>query len=61
MIKVSIIIPYKNVEKYIGQCLESVIRQSLDDIEIICVDDASTDNSEKLLKNLPIKMQELNC
>ena len=49
-IKVSIIIPVYNVEQYIKQCLDSVINQTLKDIEIICIDDKSTDNSLQILK-----------
>ena len=44
-IKVSIIIPVYNVEKHLKQCLDSVINQSLKEIEIICVNDESTDSS----------------
>ncbi|MGV9304631.1 glycosyltransferase family 2 protein [Nonomuraea sp. NPDC003727] len=39
----SVIIPFHNVEKYVGECLESVAAQSLRDLEVICVDDGSTD------------------
>lgn len=49
MKKVSIIIPVYNVKNYLGQCLESVIQQDFIDYEIICVDDASTDNSGNIL------------
>ena len=49
MIKVSIIIPVYNVEQYLRQCLDSVVNQSLKDIEIICIDDGSPDNSGKIL------------
>ena len=49
-IKVSIIIPVYNVEQYIKQCLDSVINQTLKEIEIICIDDKSTDNSLQILK-----------
>ena len=49
MIKVSVIIPVYNVEKYLGQCLDSICSQTLKDIEIICVDDGSTDNSLEIL------------
>lgn len=49
MIKISIIIPVYNVENYLVQCLESVIQQDFSDYEIICVDDASTDNSGNIL------------
>lgn len=48
MVKVSIIIPIYNVEKYLKRCLESVVNQTLDDIEIILVNDGSTDNSSKI-------------
>lgn len=50
IIKISVIIPIYNVEKYIKQCLESVINQTLADIEIICIDDGSTDNSLQILE-----------
>ena len=50
MVKVSVIIPVYNVAPYLGECLDSVIQQSLKDIEIVCVDDCSTDNSSFLLK-----------
>lgn len=50
MPKVSVIIPVYNVEKYLRQCLDSVVNQTLTDIEIICVDDCSTDNSLSILK-----------
>ena len=50
MTKVSVIMPVYNVEKYLPQCLESILAQSLNDIEIICVNDGSTDNSLKVLQ-----------
>ena len=50
MPKVSIIVPVYNVENYLRQCLDSIINQSLKDIEIICVDDGSTDSSLDILK-----------
>ena len=49
MAKVSIIMPTYNVEKYFRQCLESVINQTLEDIEIIPVDDGSPDNCGKIM------------
>jgi glycosyltransferase involved in cell wall biosynthesis len=45
MVKVSIIIPIYNVENYLRRCLDSIVNQSLEDIEIILVNDASKDNS----------------
>ena len=48
--KISIIIPVYNVEKYISQCLDSAINQSLKDIEIIIVDDCGSDNSMDIAK-----------
>ena len=48
--KISIIIPVYNVEKYISQCLDSAINQSLKDIEIIIVDDCGSDKSMDIAK-----------
>ena len=50
MVKVSIIIPVYNVEEYLVECMDSVIRQTLKEIEIICVNDGSTDQSLNILK-----------
>lgn len=50
MIKISVIVPVYNVENYLIQCLDSIINQTLKDIEIICVDDCSPDNSIKILE-----------
>lgn len=49
MTKVSVIVPFNNVENYISKCLTSLIYQSLEDIEIICINDASTDNSKNIV------------
>lgn len=54
-IKVSVIIPIYNVEKYLKQCLESVANQTLKDIEIICVDDGSDDKSFEIVKGFAEK------
>ncbi len=49
---VSVIIPVYNTEKYLLECLESVIHQSFTDIEIICINDCSPDNSERIIRDL---------
>ena len=49
MPKVSIIVPVYNVEKYIDKCLSSLVNQTLNDIEIIIVNDGSIDNSEQII------------
>lgn len=50
MLRVSVIIPVFNVEKYLEECLESILAQTLKDIEIICVNDGSVDNSLSILR-----------
>lgn len=47
--KISIIIPVYNAEKYLYDCLDSLINQTLKNTEIICIDDGSTDNSYEIL------------
>lgn len=54
-IKVSIIVPIYNVEKYLKQCIESIIKQKHDNLEIILVDDGSIDNSGKIADEYAIK------
>ncbi len=49
--KVSIIVPVYNSEKFLDKCLNSLMAQTLKEIEIICVNDGSTDNSLKILQN----------
>lgn len=51
MAKVSIIVPAYNVEPYLVECMESITRQTLSDIEIICINDGSTDGTLKILKS----------
>ncbi len=47
---VSIIIPVYNVDQYLSKCLDSVIHQTYHNLEIVCVNDASSDNSLEILK-----------
>ena len=55
MPKVSVIIPVYNVEKYLGECLDSVLGQTMKEIEVLCVDDGSTDDSAKVLADYAAK------
>ena len=51
MKKVSVIVPVYNVEKYLPKCLDSIVGQTYENLEIICVDDGSPDNSAEILRN----------
>lgn len=53
--KLSVIIPIFNTEQYLAKCLESVIKQSIQDLQIICINDGSTDNSLEILKEFSRK------
>ncbi|MCC9061742.1 glycosyltransferase family 2 protein [Flavobacterium piscisymbiosum] len=53
--KISVIIPVYNAENFLTRCLNSVLAQTLSDIEIICIDDYSEDNSFKILENFSVK------
>ena len=48
---VSIVIPMYNAEKYIGECLDSILAQTFTDYEVIVVDDCSTDNSRAVVQS----------
>ena len=50
MPKVSVLVPIYNVEEYLDECLTSIAVQTLKDIEIICINDGSTDNSPRILQ-----------
>ena len=54
-VKVSFILPVYNVEKYLKRCLDTLINQTLDNIEIICVHDGSKDGSMDILKEYSSK------
>ena len=56
--KVSIIVPVYNVEKWLPECMDSLINQTLEDIEIICIDDGSPDNCGKILDEYAEKDKE---
>ena len=60
MPKVSVIIPVYNVEQYLRECLDSIVNQTLSDIEIICVNDGSTDNSPQILDEYAQKDKRIN-
>lgn len=64
MPKVSIIIPVYNAENYLARCLDSVCNQTLDSVEVICINDYSTDNSIDILNKYANKYSNLkiiNC
>ena len=49
MPKITIIVPVYNVEKYLKECLDSLVSQTIDNIEVICINGGSTDNSKEIL------------
>lgn len=57
--KISVIIPIYNIETYLEECLESIISQDLQDIEIICVNDGSTDTSLSILERYALKDERM--
>lgn len=52
MVKISIIMPVYNAEKYLKETFKSIANQSLTDLEVICINDGSTDNSQQMLEGL---------
>lgn len=60
-IKVSIIMPSLNVAPYIRECIESAINQSLNDIEIICIDAGSTDGTREIIAEYAKKDSRIRC
>ena len=62
MTKVSIIVPVYNVEEYLEKCLDSLVNQTLNDIEIIIVNDGSPDNSKKIMETYEKKYpKKIKC
>lgn len=59
MVKVSVIIPVYNAQQYLKQCLDSICQQTLHEIEIICIDDGSTDDSLRILQEYTKKESRL--
>ena len=55
MPKVSIIVPVYNVEMYLEQCMESLCRQTMRDLEFVCVNDGSKDHSLEILQRYAAK------
>ena len=59
MCKISVIIPVYNAQKYIKQCLDSLIKQDFDSYEIICVDDNSDDLTRDILKAYALQYKKI--
>ena len=55
----SIIIPVFNVEKYLEECLQSLLNQTFKDFEVLCVENASTDNSREILADFSKKYSRI--
>ena len=61
MKKISIIVPVYNSEKYLEKCLDSLINQTFKDLEIILINDGSTDNSQEIINRYKIKDNRIIC
>lgn len=61
MLKVSVIVPVYNTEKYLSKCLDSLVYQTLKDIEIIIVNDGSPDNSQKIIDDYVKKYKNIKA
>ena len=59
MIKVSVVVPVYNTSKYLRRCLDSLVNQTLKDIEIIIINDKSTDNSKDIIKEYESKYNNI--
>lgn len=60
-IKVSIIVPIYNTERYLKQCIESLLNQTYENIEVIIIDDQSTDNTTEIMKEMQNKDKRIRC
>ena len=59
--KISIIVPVYNAEKYLNQCIESIIHQTIKDLEILLINDGSTDHSLKICREYEKKGSKNSC
>ena len=59
MVKISVIIPVFNVEKYLPECLDSICEQDFDGFEVVCVNDGSKDNSGEILRSYEHKYDNI--
>ena len=53
----SVIVPVYNAEKFLARCLDSLLEQGVEDYEIVCVNDGSTDGAEKFCSDIKGKIQ----
>jgi|SRR5690554_6399056 len=61
MIKVSVIVPVYNTEKYLKKCLDSLVHQTLNEIEIIVVNDGSPDNSQLIIEDYAMRFPQIKA
>lgn len=61
MTNISILVAVYNGERYLRQCLDSILEQTMKDLQVICVDDASMDHSLDILRNMPLKTLGCRC
>lgn len=57
---VSLVVPIYNVERYVAECVKSCCKQTMRNIEIICVDDGSTDHSYEIVQKMAQRIRVLN-
>ena len=61
MSKVTILVAVYNAERYLAQCLDSLCQQTLRDIQIVCIDDCSTDHSPQILREYAARDSRIVC